>query len=462
VTSARLRVQLEGAVQIVLVALVVWTALAVSHVDVLNIPVARAVRWGMLALLAGLAVAYALTAGSPRAWRPPPAPATVAVAFCGLATLSAAWSVDPALTLGRALTFDLLVLAAAALAIGTRGEPRAVGQLLLGVLGGAALVAAGGVLAVALGDERATVPATVGIPTRYNGLGGNPNTMALLLAVALPLAAWAALTAATRAGRLLALAVFLLLDGSIVASGSRGAIAAAFAGLLPLVLTVERRRVALAAGLVALLAVNVAATQIPQTAERDPVLNPEFGGERPIAAGDAQFILPLQDEIGYELREVRRRRGLLETSGRTKAWSGALEQTAQRPLLGYGFGTEEHVFVDRFYVFLADRVENSFLGTVLQLGAVGLAALLALLVALGVAGARAIGGAEGERRAVALACAGVCAAAVVFAVTQSFLTSVGSPATAPAWIAAFLLAALAYPVGDGEHRARGEEQQQPA
>ena len=42
----------------------------------------------------------------------------------------------------------------------------------------------------------------------------------------------------------------------------------------------------------------------------------------------------------------------------------------------------------------------------------------------------------------AAACAGVFAGGVVLAVTQSFLTSVGSPATAPFWLCAFLLAAL--------------------
>jgi O-antigen ligase len=396
----------------------------------------------MLAVLLALALASALLAGPGRVRSLPREILAATAAFCALAGLSAFWSVSLRLTAGRTLTLGLLLLAAAALAVGTRGRTVQVGRLLLGLLAGAALVAAGGALALLLGDDRATVPATVATPSRYNGLGGNPNTMALLLAVTLPIAAWALLAARTRRGKALAAAVLVLLDVSIVASGSRGAIVASFAGLLPLALVVPRRRLVLAAAAAALLVANIAATQLPRTADRDPVLNPEFGTVAPLAPGDAQFILPLESEIGFERSRQGFRRGLLETSGRTQAWRGAAGQIAERPLLGYGFGTEERVFADRFYLFLADRVENSYIGTALQLGVVGLAALLALLGAFALAAARALGARDGERRAVAAACAGVAAAAAVLAFTQSFLTSVGSPATAPAWIAAFLLAAL--------------------
>jgi hypothetical protein len=266
--------------------------------------------------------------------------------------------------------------------------------------------------------------------------------MALLFAVVLPLAAWAAFAAATRAGRALAVGSFVLLQGSIVASGSRGALLAAFAGLLPLALVVPRRRLALAGAAVAILGVSLAITRIPQPAETNPVLNPNFGFEVPINDLDARFLVPLENEIGAPEDGRGATRGLLTTSGRSQAWTGALRQAAERPAAGYGFGTEEKVFVDRFYYFLADRVENSYLATALQLGVAGVAALLALLAAVAVAAARAVAAAEADRRLVALACAGVCAAAAVLAFTQSFLTSVGSPSTAPAWIAAFLVATL--------------------
>lgn len=439
------------------VALVVWTALAVSHIDVLNLPIARAVRWGVLAVLAGVALLYGLTARRTLAAFPR-ALVVVGLAFCALATLSALWSATPSLTIGRALTLDALLVAAVALAIGTRGESLAVSQLLLAVLAGAALVAAGGLLALAVGDDRALTPATTGIPTRYNGLGGNPNTMALLLAVALPLATWAVLAASSRAGKVLAVAVFALLDVSIAASGSRGAIVASFAGLLPLALALpRRRRLFLVAAAGALLAANVGITKIPRTAEREPVLNPEFGAVVPLAEADAQFILPLENEIGFELSRTPRRRGLLDTSGRRQAWEGGLDQAEQRPLLGYGFGTEERVFVDRFYLFLADRVENSYLGTALQLGVIGLALLLALLVAVGRAAVRAVSALEGEGRAVAAACAGVVAGGLVLAVVQSFLTSVGSPPTAPTWICALLLVALSANAAQRRQGARERE-----
>jgi O-Antigen ligase len=451
------------------VALVVWVALAVSHVDVLNIPVARAVRWGMLGLLVVVSVLYAATARPPWTARLPWAVGLAAFAFCALATLSALWSVSPSLTLGRALTFDALVVSAAALAIGTNGSARAVGQILLALLAGATVVALGGVLALVVGDVRARQLATLGTPVRFNGLGGNPNTMALLLALALPLAGWALLAARSRPGKVAAVLAFLLLDLSIAASGSRGAILASFAGLAALALTIpatHRQRLAALLGSVALLGVNVGVTRIPDRADRNPVVNTEFGVLARIAEGDAQFILPLESEIGWRLHTTPRVRGFIESSGRLEAWRAGTRQAADRPGLGYGFGTEERVFVDRFYLFVADRVENSYLATALQLGIVGLVLLLLLLASVAAAGLRAVTSGPADARLVAAACAGVLVTGVALAVAQSFLTSVGSPPAALAWICAFLLAGLgaasAKPRARGEEGLRDEEQQQAA
>lgn len=427
-------------------ALVVWVALAVSHVDFLNIPLGRRARWVSLAALAAVALVYA--ANRPGRRLRPDLIVWLAAAFLVLALASASWSPNASLTLGRATTLLFLFVAGGAIAFGTGGGERAAGGVLLALLAGAAAVAVGGGIELAVDPDRALVPATTGSPTRYNGLGGNPNMMAMLLAVSLPLAVWAFLEARSTLGKSLSVAVFLVFNASIVASGSRGALLAAAVGLAALGLALPgRRRVraALAVGAVGLLALNIGITQVPQPAERDPVLHPEFGSQQPLGPRDAQFILPLESEFGFPAERsaaTSRRRSLFDSSGRAQAWDGALEQALERPMLGYGFGTEDRIFVDRFYRFYSSAVENSYVGTALQLGVVGFCLLLALLAALVARGVRRLGVLSAHARPVAAACLGVVAAGLMLAVSQSYLTSVGNPATTPFWLSAFLLAAV--------------------
>src|SRR5207342_2375095 len=97
----------------------------------------------------------------------------------------------------------------------TAGRPREVGAVLLGALAGAVCVALAGLLSLAIDSDRAIVPATTQSPARYTGLGANPNTMAMVLAIAAPLALWALLEARSRRGKGAAAAVLLLLLGSV-------------------------------------------------------------------------------------------------------------------------------------------------------------------------------------------------------------------------------------------------------
>jgi hypothetical protein len=163
----------------------------------------------------------------------------------------------------------------------------------------------------------------------------------------------------------------------------------------------------------------------------------------PFSPRDAETVMPLKDEISFPRRgQPQRQRSLFDSSGRFDAWRGVLDQAGQRPVAGYGFGTEERAFVDRYFFHYSTRIENSFLATLLQLGVVGLALLVALLGALVAPAWRARASVAPASLRVASAAAGALVAGIGLAVTQSFLTSVGSPATAPFWISAFLLAAL--------------------
>jgi O-antigen ligase len=133
---------------------------------------------------------------------------------------------------------------------------------------------------------------------------------------------------------------------------------------------------------------------------------------------------------------VQKRR-LFSSSGRFRAWRGAIQQADQRAIAGYGFGTEGDVFANRYYGFDSNLAENSYVGLYLQLGLAGLILLAVLLVVLL---APALRIRDGDAFAAALA---VVVAGLVLGVGQSFLYSVGATGTLPFWICAFLASARA-------------------
>jgi hypothetical protein len=284
----------------------------------------------------------------------------------------------------------------------------------------------------------------------------------------MPIAAWALYAARSRRQRIAAALVLLLLDGSLAASGSRASIVGAAIGVgvlaLALPLTVRVRKLALVA-VVGIFALNVVATSLTPRSKTNPTINVQFGQTPILGPHDAAPLLPLSDEFGFP-RPGRPapHRSLFDAGGRLPAWEGALKQAAQRPLAGYGFGMEDKVFVDRYYPFLSDRPENSYIGALLQLGAVGLVLLVVFFVLVARDGTRVLRRLAPEARDPVAACLGVLAAGAVVGIAQSYLTSVGSPATAPVWICAFLLGALA-PVpprptarGSAPQRVRGSAQ----
>ena len=452
----RLEVQLEGATQALVGALVLAVAFAASHIQPWNVPGARSMRWVALLELGLVAVAFAFVRRRPVL----PLGLVAVAALAGLALASAAWSADAELSAGRALSFAFLLAVAATLAAGSGGDARLCAQLLLGVLGAVTFIALAGLFELWHAYDQAVVPATRGQGARYNGIGQNPNQIAMLLALALPLALWAFVEARTRFGKAVAVVLFVLFDASLIASGSRGALVGALAGCATFAfVSLRRRRTVALLALAALFTVNVLVTQLPPRAETEPVLNPTFGQTPKLSERDLNSGLPLESEFGFPGENAPPgRRGLIFSSGRSQAWEGALRQALERPLLGYGFGMEHRAFVDRYYMFVGERVENSYLGTLLQLGPLGLVMLLLAVFAplVGWLGRR--GGLRGDSARVAAAAGGVAAGGIVLAVPQSFVTSVGSPPTAPFWLAVFLLGAMAARSGEREQPQPGERE----
>lgn len=400
-------------------------------------PVGRAARWAMLLILFGVGVAAALRR---RRRSPIRVVAIPAVALACLALLSAAWSVSPRLTIERAATLILLIFVVWLLAGSVRHTALADGMLV-----GAVAVALAGLVTLAAAHDAAVQAATYEYPVRYRGFGEDPNTVPLLLGLALPLAA-RRLVGHRRIWAALALALFF---GSIVASGSRGGLAAGCAGLVVFALASAwpaRRRLAVAAAVIAAFAGGAALTTIPR-----PLVSPASSATAaaPKAAPkprylDAGKVRPLDEDVGRDGASAPLlRRTLFGSSGRTAAWRGAIAQAAGRPLLGYGFGTEARVFVDRYYSFVADLPENSYVGLALQLGLAGVVLLAALLAGLALAAHRATRAAKPGMRGMAAAMAGAVAAGMVSAVAQSYIYSVGNIATSSLWLCGAVLAVAA-------------------
>lgn len=422
-------------IQLVVVLFVLNVGFA-SSIDNSFLLLGRFWRFGLLGELALLALAY-------RAWRAPrvrlpPAVLAAAAGLVALALLSTAWSADPGLTVRRTLAFGLLLLTGLALAHVAGEHPLVAGRVLDALLVAAVLVALLGLYVLWVSHDLAVQPASTQYPARYRGLGQNPNTAAMLLALAVPLA-----LARARRPALLA-AVLLLLDGSIVASGSRGALLAALAGACLWLATSRRslsRRLVLVAAAAAVFAADVVVMQMPKALEPAPAA--AAASTRPAKpVRDAELVDPLADEIGRPRSGGAIHRTLFGTSGRARAWDAALHQAGERPVAGYGFGTESVVFADRYYGFDSSVPENSYIGFLLQLGVVGLLALLVLLAVLAAIAIRAVRALGGEARRLARVCAAVFGAGLVLALTQSYLTSVGNLASSSVWLSALLVPGL--------------------
>jgi O-antigen ligase len=442
---------LERAVQAAVVATIVFAVLASGSLQSW-ISAARRLRWGALILLCGLALVWAW----PRLReRTSPWPFAAATAFLTVALVSAGWSTEPLESVGHTIAFALVLLAAGALERAVAGQPETVARILDAVVTAAGLVALGGLLVLLFRHDRAVAPATATLPARYQGLGGGPNTATMLLAVALPPAVYVALEGrAVR--RAFGIAVALGLAASIVASGSRGALVGATAGLAAMAFLrarTPRRRLAAIALVGVFLAAGVALMQIPQprgagAASPDVAADPN---PPPISAKPPYVwvdnVLRLQDDVGHPPPGVgstdAEGRNLTGSSGRTEAWRGALGQAAGRPLLGYGFGTESDVFVDRYVGFNSGVPENSYIGLVLQVGILGLLTFVAIAATLLVDPLR-MARLDGARLRLASAAAGALVAGLVLGVFQSFLYAPGNNATAALWISAFLVPAAAY------------------
>jgi hypothetical protein len=434
---------LEDAIRVLLVVTIVLVAFGSNWSPAVRSVAQPLWRLSLAALFAASA-AYAIKAVSRRAlWdRAHAAVYIAAAALLAVAAVSTAWSADPRLTFERTASFALVLGSAGALALASAGDAARVERLLVALAAGATAVGLLGLFVLVASRHNALQAATRTIPTRYRGIGQNPNTTAMLFAVALPLVMWLALTWEGRR-RIVALGALALLAGSIVGSGSRGAFATASLGALIVAIATAatvRGRILGVAAVGAALAVSVGFAAIP-----DP--DPNATAVANTGCVDCGFnrynvdrYFRLEDEVGNQGSGGHRT--FFASTGRTQAWGGAIRQGEERPLLGYGFGTEDHVFVDRFPLFFGGSAENSYVGIFLQLGLTGVLLLGAVILALLIACLRAFRRLRGTERRAAAACTGALLTGLGIALVQSYLYAVGNTATLTVWMCAFLGAAL--------------------
>jgi O-antigen ligase len=159
---------------------------------------------------------------------------------------------------------------------------------------------------------------------------------------------------------------------------------------------------------------------------------------------NVESAFPLDSDIGALIGHLQpERRTLFGLTGRGEAWRGAIDLGNERPAVGYGFGTEGLVFVDRWVDFVGGLPENSYIGMYLQLGGVGVLALLAL------AGLVIAAAVRRRHRWEIAGPLGALAAGLILGLVQSYLYSAGNIATLALWTAAFVAAAT--PMRKGVH-----------
>lgn len=348
-----------------------------------------------LVALALIAVAERVVLG--RVARPLRAFDWIIVGWIVLAAASAMYSEAPGLTIRRVV--PLIVLYMAVMWSGwshaeNAGDESVVDQLLLGA---AVVCVASWILLLFRPDEMLT-------EGRLRGIVGVPNWLALLIALVLPLAVWRALVR-RRASDRLVLAVVII---GLLMTGTRGAVIAAAIGT------------------------SYVLWQAHSRLRWVPVI---------VLSGYGLLLLNAASLNGTWLDVNYFRLASVATgSGRFQPWLTMVNIIGQRPLLGYGFGTEELILNRNAvlpYELSGLHIHDSFLGLAQQTGLIGMTAFFVPLFILAGRELRFNGIDAGPSLRVALI--GSMLVGLVECISESWIYSTGNPGTLPFWLVLMLL-----------------------
>jgi O-antigen ligase len=145
-----------------------------------------------------------------------------------------------------------------------------------------------------------------------------------------------------------------------------------------------------------------------------------------------------------QLEPILRADSLSNLSGRTEAWQTAFDLIKQRPLLGYGYGTEDMIFSFHGIEFLSHAgmvVHNSFIGIAMMTGYLGFIIFAGILVRITLYGYRLYQVREtlGEVRPIADLSISVLMAGLFSAFTESWLVAIGGIASMLFWTFAMIV-----------------------
>jgi len=369
-------------------------------------------RWGALAALA-LAALPVLRRGLPRT------PWLASLALLPVfGFVSAAWSVDPRLSVERSVSFGALLVVVVAVGLACVSDEREQHLLLDGVAVLVVAVALASLAALALGDGTYN--------RQLRGIFENANGLGLFFGLAYPFLARWLVRRGLGGGRFVLVALCVAVG---LASHSRSGLLATIVASVWFEWASNRNRWFFAAVVVAAVALGAGLVGGALHSSRS-------SSPPPLAVRALVLVVPPPTP---DVTEASQSMSFAErlTGSRSDAWRAAIHLFDNRPTLGYGFGTGDQLFARyhvRFALFQGANPNDAYLQLLLEVGVVG---CLVFLVPLGAA----VGAAVRDRRAGSFGSSvggGVLFAGLATAIVESIFTSAGAPWESFLWLGATL------------------------
>lgn len=327
----------------------------------------------------------------------------IAIIFIVYAFLSALYSSHPKETIERTITISVLYLSVFWIIwkyAYIKGPDRIVSIMLQVML----LVCIGSFLMIFIGPIR---PFTTG---RFTGIVYNPNSLGIICAIHLPLSLWQYLETKRKP----ALFLFILMLLALLLTSARGSMTASVISLGYFIYARSQKYRPLIFSLaISLILILIWAIE---------TLLKEF--------------------FAFYIRADN----IPMLGGRLHIWPVALQLITEKPFFGYGFGTEEFLFVLKKHTMLGYHIyltHNSYLGMTLQLGVVG---AIIFFLPLFILSFKELFSKRTDEAVPLLryALRATLIAGLICAFYESWIYVVGNPVAFPYWIAVMLLVYYRY------------------
>jgi O-antigen ligase len=253
--------------------------------------------------------------------------------------LSAFYSIDPALTIQRSATFLLLYISVFWVIYPSVDSEEKAEEIINLILYAASIPFFFSLIVLPAS------PSSAFLVGRFRGYFDNPNTIGSISAILCPLLIWKAFDKKSTFGKIF-LAVMVL---ALFISGSRSGLLGAFFGSL-FYIFYTKKEYRIPATFIGVIIISLALT---------------FGGvgEKLIDSTSSYLRLGTESPKGEEaLKDI--------SSGRTENWNQMTLLLKKRPLLGYGFGTEDKLlnYYNITILSTGKTAHNAFLGIAVQMG----------------------------------------------------------------------------------------------